>query len=100
MLLFFVYILECSDGSYYTGHTVDIDARISSHKLGTIKQCYTYIRRPIKVAYVEEFPTRDEAFGAERQIKGWCRRKKQALINGEFYLLKYLSNNNHKKYLI
>ena len=100
MFSFFVYILECSDGSYYTGHTDDIDARISAHKLGTMQQCYTYTRRPIKVAYVAEFSTRDEAFVAERQIKGWSRRKKQALINGEFYLLKYLSKSKHKKYSI
>jgi len=98
MLSFYVYILECSDGSYYTGHTDDIDQRVSEHKLGSIKKCYTYMRRPVKVVYVAEFPTRDEAFTAERQIKGWCRRKKQALINNECYLLKYLSRNNQKKY--
>ena len=89
-MVFYVYILKCSDGSYYTGHTDDIDARISAHKLGLIK-CYTYTRRPIEVVYVSTFGTRDEAFNAERQIKGWTRKKKRALINGEFYLLKYLS---------
>ena len=98
MYAFYVYILECNDGSYYTGHTDDIVARISAHKLGMIKQCYTYTRRPIKVVYIAEFATRDDAFYAERQIKGWCRRKKLALINKEFYLLKYLSKNSCLKY--
>ena len=100
MQAFYVYVLACSDGSYYTGHTDDIDARISAHKLGMIKQCYTYTRRPLKVVYVAEFATRDDAFDAERQVKGWSRRKKLALINNEFYLLKYLSKNNSQKYLI
>ena len=95
---FYVYILECSDGSYYTGHTDDIDARISAHELGLFVNCYTYMRRPIKVLYVSQFPTRDEAFDAERQIKGWTRKKKRALINGDFELLKYLSKNSHAKY--
>ena len=89
---FYVYILRCSDGSYYTGHTDDIDARISMHKLGLITTCYTYMRRPVEVVYVDTFATRDEAFNAERQIKGWSRRKKEALISGDLGLLKYLSN--------
>ncbi|MFC1842460.1 GIY-YIG nuclease family protein [Candidatus Dependentiae bacterium] len=88
---FFVYILRCADGSYYTGHTDNIEARIGTHKLGIIKQCYTYKLRPVELVYVEQFGTRCEALSAERQIKGWSRRKKMALINGEYELLKYLS---------
>jgi len=95
---FYTYILECSDGSYYTGHTDDIDTRISAHKLGLFPNCYTYTRRPIKVLYVVQFPTRDDAFRTERQIKGWNRKKKRALINGDLDILKYLSKNSSTKY--
>jgi len=94
---FYVYILECSDGSYYTGHSDDIDARISQHEQGAFVSCYTYKRRPVKVIYVEIFGTRDEAFNAERQIKGWSRRKKLALIEGDFDRLKYLAKNTKAK---
>ena len=97
-MAFYVYILKCSDGSYYTGHTDDIDARISAHSLGIIK-CYTYTRRPAEVAYVSEFGARDEAFNADPSTSsggaewGLTRKKKRALINGEFYLLKYLARS-------
>lgn len=76
---FSVYILKCNDDSYYTGHTDDIQARVSLHKLG--KGCsYTRKRLPVEVVFVQDFPTRDEAFNAERRIKGWTRKKKEALI--------------------
>jgi len=94
---FYIYILECIDGSYYTGHTDDIDARISQHEQGAFVNCYTYKRRPVKVVYLETFGTRDEAFTAERQIKGWSRRKKLALIEGDFDRLKYLAKNTEAK---
>jgi len=95
---FYIYILECSDGSYYTGHTDDVDSRVSAHKLGLFTNCYRYTRRPIKVLYVAQFSTRDDAFRAERQIKGWSRKKKRALINGDLQVLKYLSKNSDAKY--
>jgi len=91
MVTFYVYILECSDGSYYTGHTDNMDARMSQHNLGLFTTCYTYTRRPLKVLYVAEFGMRDQAFNAERQIKGWTRKKKRALVNGDFQLIKYLA---------
>ena len=70
MATFYVYILKCSDDSYYIGHTDNIEARIRQHKIGTFMTCYTYTRRPVKVLYVEEFGTRDEAFSADPSI---CR---------------------------
>ena len=106
---FYVYILECSDGSYYTGHTDDIEARMSMHKLGLIKQCYTYKRRPVKLVFAETFGTRDEAFAADPSIrllerllrasgiKGWSRRKKLALIERDFDRLKYLAKSTKAK---
>jgi predicted GIY-YIG superfamily endonuclease len=77
---FYVYILRCSDGSFYTGHTDNLEERISSHCTGLIDG-YTSRRRPVRLEFTEEFPTRIEASERERQIKGWLRKKKQALIH-------------------
>ena len=94
---FYFYIVECSDGSYYARHTDNIEVRISQHEQGIFVNCYTYKRRPVKLVYVETFGTRDEAFAAERQVKGWSRRKKLALIEGDFDRLRYLAKNTKAK---
>ncbi len=73
---FWVYILKCNDGSYYTGHTDDIDARLLQHKQGLISGCYFINKRPLELVYFKVFELRDDAFKAERQIKGWSRKKK------------------------
>lgn len=78
MLDFYVYILKCSDGRYYTGHTDNLEKRIAEHQAGTY-ECYTSTRLPIKVIYVQEFGSRAEALEAERKIKDWSRKKKEAL---------------------
>ncbi|MFH0847051.1 MAG: GIY-YIG nuclease family protein [Chloroflexota bacterium] len=80
---FFVYILECADGSYYTGHTENLEKRLAEHEQNTFR-CYTSKRLPVKLVFCSEFSTRDEAFVRERQIKGWSRRKKQALIKEDW----------------
>ena len=80
---FHVYILRCSDGSYYTGHTDKIEARIAAHDRGHIPG-YTFSRRPVTLVFCEAVPTRIEALERERQIKGWSRRKKEALIAGDW----------------
>ncbi|MEK7793512.1 MAG: GIY-YIG nuclease family protein [Candidatus Hydrogenedentota bacterium] len=81
---FWVYILRCADGSYYTGHTDDLPKRMVEHESGAIRTCYTYKRRPLQLVFSQEFPTRDAALAAERQIKGWSRKKKEALIRGDW----------------
>ncbi len=80
---FWIYILHCADGSYYTGHTDNLEERIAAHQAGEIAG-YTATRRPIKLMFSEEFPTRVEALACERQIKGWRRSKKEALIRGNW----------------
>ena len=80
---FWVYMLECADGSIYTGHTDDLDARLAAHRLGTFKG-FTSLRRPLRMIFSEQFSTRDEAFAAERRIKGWSRAKKLALAGGDW----------------
>jgi len=81
---FWVYLLECSDGSYYTGHTDDLEARIDQHACGSIPSCYTYKRRPFSMVFSQPFETREEALAAERQIEGWGRGKKSAMIRGDW----------------
>lgn len=87
---FFVYILRCSDGSLYTGHTDDLERRVAQHQLGVLCR-YTSRRRPVTLVYTCEFITRLEALEREIQIKGWSRAKKEALIRGDFELLRALS---------
>jgi len=88
---FWTYILRCADGCYYTGHTDDLEVRLAAHQDGTYGG-YTRRRRPVVLVFWEEFPTRDEAFTAERQIKGWSRAKKEALIAGDWALISQLSH--------
>ncbi len=80
---FWTYILRCSNGVYYTGHTDDIDRRIAEHQSGAIKG-YTHDKRPVELMWAEEFPTRAEALEAELRVKGWSRAKKEALIAGDW----------------
>ncbi|HUD90399.1 TrmJ/YjtD family RNA methyltransferase [Sphingobium sp.] len=80
---FHAYMLHCADGSYYLGHTDNLEARIAQHQSGEIAG-YTQNRRPITLVWSEEFGTRDEALASEQQIKGWSRRKKEALIAGDW----------------
>jgi predicted GIY-YIG superfamily endonuclease len=89
---FWVYILKCADGSYYTGHTEDIEARLAQHQQGLIFG-YTSKRRPVELVFFDYFQTRDDAFDRERQIKGWSRRKKEALINEKWDELIEFSRN-------
>jgi predicted GIY-YIG superfamily endonuclease len=89
---FYTYLLRCNDGSYYAGHTDDIDVRIAQHQSGVLGG-YTAKRRPVALVWSETFPTRDEAFDAERRIKGWGRAKKEALIAGDWELIAFLARN-------
>ncbi|MFH0814930.1 MAG: GIY-YIG nuclease family protein [Candidatus Falkowbacteria bacterium] len=77
---YYVYILRCSDGSYYTGVTNNINHRINQHNDGQKTFCYTYSRRPVVLVYYEEFVDVDKAIAREKQLKGWRREKKEALI--------------------
>ena len=91
---YWVYIVKCSDGSFYTGSTSNIEKRLSEHQNGAIKG-YTSKRRPVKLIFSEFFESVYDAISAERQIKGWRRAKKIALIKGDFDLLVKLSNEKN-----
>ncbi len=82
-MAFWVYILQCSDGSYYTGHTDDLQLRLAQHHSGSCNG-YTATRLPIKLAFTQEFTSREEALASERQIKGWSRAKKEAMMRGDW----------------
>jgi tRNA/rRNA methyltransferase len=77
-LSFFAYMLRCADGSYYVGHTDNLDLRVAQHERGEIEG-YTQSRRPLSLFWSQDFGSRDEALAAEQQIKGWSRKKKEAL---------------------
>ena len=91
-MAFHTYTLRCADGSYYVGHTDDIEKRIAEHQRGLVS-VYTRKRRPVNLAFAEEFSCRYEALSVERQIKGWSRAKKEALINGNWTRLRALARN-------
>jgi len=95
---FWMYLLRCADGSYYAGHTDNLDHRLAQHQSGELKG-YTHTRRPVGLVYAEDFPTREEALAAERQIKGWSRAKKEALICGDWGKLRRLSQCGLKRRL-
>ena len=89
---FWAYMLRCSDGSYYVGHTDNIDVRMGAHHAGEASQ-WTRARRPVRLIWSEQFMSRDDAFCVERQIKGWRREKKEALARRDFDALPELSRS-------
>lgn len=93
-----VYILKCSDGSYYTGSTDDIKKRLWQHEQGVEPSSYTFSRRPVKLLWTsEETQYYYDALRWERQIKGWSRAKKEALIRGEFDTIHEIVKAERKK---
>jgi putative endonuclease len=93
----YMYILECSDGSYYTGSTKNLDLRLAQHQGGEGSN-HTKKRLPVKLLYFEEYARVDEAFYREKQVQGWSRKKKEALMSGFSEELKKLAecmNESH-----
>ncbi len=79
-----VYMLECRDGSFYVGVTSDVEKRIGQHHYGAFETCYTYARRPLKLVFATAYPRIDDAIRFEKQLKGWSRAKKRALIASDW----------------
>ena len=90
---FYVYILRCADGSYYVGHTDNLQMRLAQHEHGEIPG-YTHTRRPVDLVFAVDCPTRAEAKARERQLKGWSRAKKEALIKGNWSRVQRLSRSD------
>jgi putative endonuclease len=92
----YLYILRCADGSFYVGATISgLDRRFAEHEAGTFGG-YTSSRRPVTLVFHQHFVRLDDAAAAERQVKGWRRDKKEALIRGDFALLPALSRRGAK----
>ena len=93
MKSYFVYILQCSDDSFYTGMTSNLENRIMEHNEGIDTDSYTFKRRPVELKWFEEFQFVQQAIETEKQSKGWSRRKKQALIDRDWdRLIRYSKN--------
>ncbi|MEN8928258.1 MAG: GIY-YIG nuclease family protein [Flavobacteriales bacterium] len=84
MKKYYVYILKCSDETYYVGITSRINERIIEHQTGFHPESYTNSRRPVELVFYSEFSDVRVAISREKQIKRWSRLKKEALINGEY----------------
>lgn len=84
MKTYYVYILKCSDDSYYTGFTSNLSKRIFEHSAGKHANSYTFFRRPVNLVFYCEFTEAGIAIDYEKQIKKWSRAKKEALIDGRF----------------
>ena len=95
-LHFWVYLLRCSDGSNYVGHSDDLERRLDEHQAGT-HEGYIRKRRPVRLVWSEAISSREEALAFERRIKGWTRAKKDALIIGDWARIKHLSRPVHER---
>ncbi|MCL2594638.1 MAG: GIY-YIG nuclease family protein [Promicromonosporaceae bacterium] len=95
-MMAYMYMLECSDGSYYVGSTTSLEARLEQHQLGLGAQ-YTKHRLPVRLVYSAEFEKIDEAFAWEKRVQGWSRAKRQALIEDRFTDLPSLSPSRYKR---
>ena len=94
--MFWVYILKCADSSYYTGHTDNIENRLMQHESLAFPNCYTITRLPVNLVYSQPFATREEALVSEMQIKGWSRKKKEALIENNWEALSVYAKRKNK----
>ncbi len=93
---YYVYLLKCSDESYYTGITDNLEQRLAEHNNGLNRKCYTYSRKPLKLLFYETFQNPNDAIKFEKQIKGWSRKKKEALINKDWQkLVEFSRSKSH-----
>lgn len=95
--MYFVYIVQCSDNSFYIGITSNLERRIFEHNTGINKDSYTFTIRPVELKWFEQFTNPNEAIQVEKQLKGWSRRKKIALIDENWDKL-VLYSKNYKEY--
>ena len=101
MKSYYVYILKCSDELYYVGITNNISRRLEEYNKGLNPTCFTFKRRPLKLVFQQDFNDVKQAIFFEKKIKKWSAKKKIALIDGDFDMLKILSeckNESHSKY--
>jgi len=92
-------MLKCNDGSYYVGHTDDLECRIAQYKIGNDSSVGKYVakRLPVELVFYDMAGTRYDAVAAERQLKGWSRKKKEALIAGGWEAVQGMWREQKKK---
>ena len=102
---YYVYILKCSDDSYYTGVTNNLERRFTEHEEGIDTECCTFSRRPLEVVFYQIYNDIHQAIAMEKKIKKWSRKKKEAIIQDKWETLKELSSCknetthlNHKRF--
>ncbi len=93
---YWVYIVKCKDGKYYTGITNNLDRRLQEHNEGINPKCYTYESRPVELMYEEHFHDVNQAIAWEKQLKGWSRKKKEALFGRDVEEIKRLARSGKK----
>ncbi|WP_298119384.1 GIY-YIG nuclease family protein [Flavobacterium sp.] len=93
----YVYMLKCSDSSYYTGVTSNLEQRMFQHNTAFFPDCYTSSRRPVELVFIAEFTDINLAIEKEKQIKKWSRLKKEALINDDYEALPNLAKKDFDK---
>lgn len=92
-----VYMLRCSDNTYYTGVTNDIERRFNEHIFGYDANSYTFKRRPLTIVFTQSFKDIEQAIAFEKRLKKWSKKKKEALINQDFEKLPGLAKKNFGK---
>lgn len=97
MKQYFVYMVRCSDDSFYVGVTSDLEKRIGEHNFGWDPESYTHERRPVNLVFAEDFIRVEDAIRFEKQLKGWSRAKKIALIKGDWSEIVRLSNHGEAR---
>jgi len=94
---FFVYMVRCSDGSFYVGITNNAEQRVAQHNYGNDPECYTFTRRPVALVHVSQFREVWDAIRWEKQLKGWSRAKKQALAAGDWAAIRRLARRTGER---
>lgn len=97
MKSYYVYMVRCSDGSFYVGITNNPKVRLAQHNLGTDARSYTFTRRPVELVHAFEFREVTDAIGWEKQLKGWSRAKKRALIANDWGEIHCLARRKAKR---
>ncbi|GAC1357015.1 MAG: GIY-YIG nuclease family protein [Vulcanimicrobiaceae bacterium] len=94
MKRYYVYMLLCHDGRFYIGVTGDLELRPAQHKHGLDEKCFTFSRRPLQLVWSSDFKNVDDALRCEKQLKGWSRAKKAALVRGDWTQIQRLSRTH------
>jgi len=94
---YYVYIVECADGAYYTGVTNNVNRRLGEHNEGVSAKSFTYNRRPVVLKYSMRFNKIEEAITFEKQVKGWSRKKKEALFEEDWEQIGLLAKSRQNR---